>query len=113
VTDNIFPNMYILIYIYVKSVAMIVLLGDGLQSLFPQLDITATRIISFLILTPTVFLPIKKLAYTSLIGIIACISLVIIVLYDGLSKTVKPGSLFDPMVMYILFNVCCIILFFL
>lgn len=79
---------------------MIVLLGDGIQSLFPQLELLTTRIISFCILTPTVFLPIKKLAYTSLIGIIACISLVIIVLYDGLSKETKPGSLFDPMVCY-------------
>ncbi|CEP12079.1 hypothetical protein [Parasitella parasitica] len=79
------------------GVAMIVLLGDGIQSLFPELDLLRTRLLSLCILTPTVFLPIKKLAYTSLIGIIACISLVIIVLYDGLSKEQRPGSLFDPM----------------
>ncbi|KAI8636937.1 transmembrane amino acid transporter protein-domain-containing protein [Parasitella parasitica] len=79
------------------GVAMIVLLGDGIQSLFPELDLISTRILSLCILTPTVFLPIKKLAYTSLIGIIACVSLVIIVLYDGLSKEQRPGSLFDPM----------------
>ena len=77
---------------------MIVLLGDGIQSLFPELDLIRTRILSLCILTPTVFLPIKKLAYTSLIGIIGCVSLVIIVLYDGLSKQQRPGSLFDPMV---------------
>lgn len=77
---------------------MIVLLGDGIQSLFPELDLIQTRALSLCILTPTVFLPIKKLAYTSLIGIIGCVSLVIIVLYDGLSKEQRPGSLFDPMV---------------
>lgn len=77
---------------------MIVLLGDGIQSLFPQLDLVTTRLISFCVLTPTVFISIKKLAYTSLIGIIGCVSLVIIVFYDGLSKDTKPGSLFDPMV---------------
>ncbi|KAK4514942.1 uncharacterized protein ATC70_002549 [Mucor velutinosus] len=79
------------------GVAMIVLLGDGIQSLFPELDLIRTRALSLCILTPTVFLPIKKLAYTSLIGIIGCASLVIIVLYDGLSKEQRPGSLFDPM----------------
>lgn len=78
---------------------MIVLLGDGIQSLFPALDLVKTRMISLCILTPTVFLPIKKLAYTSLIGIIACFSLVVIVVYDGLSKYERPGSLFDPMVL--------------
>ncbi|KAI9471972.1 MAG: transmembrane amino acid transporter protein-domain-containing protein [Benjaminiella poitrasii] len=79
------------------GVAMIVLLGDGIQSLFPHLDVVKTRVISLIILTPTVFLPIKRLAYTSLIGIIGCISLVIIVLYDGFTKPTRPGSLFDPM----------------
>ncbi|KAI7906777.1 transmembrane amino acid transporter protein-domain-containing protein [Cokeromyces recurvatus] len=79
------------------GVAMIVLLGDGIQSLFPDLDIINTRLISLCILTPTIFLPIKKLAYTSLIGIIGCISLVFIVLYDGLTKFNKPGSLYEPM----------------
>lgn len=84
---------------------MIVLLGDGIQSLFPELNLIRTRIISLCILTPTVFLPVKKLAYTSLIGIIGCVSLVIIVLYDGLSKEQRPGSLFDPMVtnLFVLF----------
>lgn len=77
---------------------MIVLLGDGIQSLYPEFDLMTTRAISLCILTPTVFLPIKKLAYTSLIGIIGCISLVIIVSYDGLSKKTQPGSLYDPMV---------------
>jgi uncharacterized membrane protein YhaH (DUF805 family) len=87
-----------LTFFFYQSVAMIVLLGDGIQSLYPQLDLVQTRIISLCVLLPTVFLPIKKLAYTSLLGIIACVCLVIIVLYDGLSKKEKPGSLFDPMV---------------
>jgi vesicular inhibitory amino acid transporter len=77
---------------------MIILLGDGIQTLYPELGLVQTRILSYLILLPTVFLPIRKLAYTSLIGIIACICLVIIVLYDGVSKLSRPGSLHDPMV---------------
>ncbi|KAI9027205.1 transmembrane amino acid transporter protein-domain-containing protein [Phycomyces nitens] len=78
-------------------VAMIVLLGDGIQSLWPNMELITTRIISFTILTPMMFLPIRKLAYTSLIGIISCVSLVLIVVYDGLTKEAQPGSLLDPM----------------
>lgn len=99
------PDLYILILSFFLSfffsVALIVLLGDGIQTLYPHLDLFSTRIISFLILSPTLFLPVKKLAYTSLIGIIACICLVIIVFYDGVTKKVQPGSLFDPMVCYL------------
>ncbi|KAI7872845.1 transmembrane amino acid transporter protein-domain-containing protein [Spinellus fusiger] len=79
------------------GVAMIVLLGDGIQSLWPELDLITTRCISFVVLTPMSFMSIRKLAYTSLVGIVSCISLVIIVVYDGLSKETKPGSLWEPM----------------
>lgn len=96
-------HVYINFFFIVPRVAMIVLLGDGIQSLYPKLELVQTRLISLCILLPTVFLPIKKLAYTSLLGIIACVSLVVIVSYDGLSKKEKPGSLFDPMVRLFVF----------
>lgn len=80
------------------SVAMVVLLGDGIESLLPSVDLMSIRIASFVVLTPMLFLPIRKLAYTSLIGIVSCACLVTIVIYDGLSKKEKPGSLLDPMV---------------
>ncbi|KAI8369827.1 transmembrane amino acid transporter protein-domain-containing protein [Choanephora cucurbitarum] len=90
-------NTIFVIELITIGVALIVLLGDGLQSLFPHLSLVQTRMISLVVLLPTVFLPIKKLAYTSLVGIVACICLVMIVLYDGLSKSEKPGSILDPM----------------
>jgi hypothetical protein len=79
-------------------VAMVVLLGDGVQTLFPHVNMMTIRVASFVVLTPMLFLPIRKLAYTSLIGILSCSFLVVIVLYDGLSKKERPGSLIDPMV---------------
>lgn len=87
-----------LLLVVVNSVAMVVLLGDGIESLFPSVDMISLRIGSFVILTPMLFLSIRKLAYTSLIGIISCACLVTIVLFDGFSKKEKPGSLLDPMV---------------
>lgn len=82
------------------SVAMVVLLGDGIESLFPNVDMFSIRVGSFIVLTPMLFLPIRKLAYTSLIGIISCACLVTIVIYDGVSKKTKPGSLIEPMVCF-------------
>ncbi|KAI8064074.1 transmembrane amino acid transporter protein-domain-containing protein [Thamnidium elegans] len=93
---NLISTVFIIELITI-GVAMIVLLGDGIQTLFPNLDLLTTRVISFCALTPTVFISIKKLAYTSLIGIIGCVSLVVIVFYDGISKETRPGSLLDPM----------------
>ncbi|KAI9319192.1 transmembrane amino acid transporter protein-domain-containing protein [Dichotomocladium elegans] len=79
------------------AVAMITLLGDGLQALYPNLDLVTSRILCFVLMTPFEFFPLRKLSVASLIGIISCMSLVIIVLVDGLSKQEQPGSLWDPM----------------
>lgn len=76
---------------------MAILFGDGLETLF-ALDKNTTSLISFSVLTPMLFLPISKLAYTSIIGVVSSICLVIIIVLDGLSKHVQPGSLWDPMV---------------
>lgn len=76
---------------------MITLLGDGLQALYP-LDHVTSRLLCFCLVTPFEFLPLRKLSAASLLGIISCASLVIIVLYDGFSKTEQPGSLWNPMV---------------
>lgn len=82
---------------YIYSVAMITLLGDGLQALYP-IDHVTSRLLCFCLMTPFEFLPLRKLSAASLLGIISCASLVIIVLYDGFSKTEQPGSLWNPMV---------------
>ncbi|KAI8641234.1 transmembrane amino acid transporter protein-domain-containing protein [Parasitella parasitica] len=92
-----FVSVIFVVELMTIGVAMVVLLGDGIVSLFPSTDMISIRIVSFIGLTPMLFLPIRKLAYTSLIGIISCACLVTIVIYDGISKTEKPGSLLDPM----------------
>ncbi|KAG2222521.1 hypothetical protein INT45_012835 [Circinella minor] len=79
------------------GIAMVVLLGDGIQSFYPEIDLITVRIISFFLLTPTMFLPMRKLALTSLVGILACVCLLMTVTVDGFSKSTRPGSLLDPM----------------
>ncbi|CAO3597696.1 unnamed protein product [Absidia cylindrospora] len=82
--------------LFTLGVAMAILLGDGLETLF-GLDMITTRLISFCVLTPMTFLPISKLAYTSVIGVFSSVFLVLIVALDGLTKHTRPGSLWDPM----------------
>ncbi|KAI8393933.1 transmembrane amino acid transporter protein-domain-containing protein [Radiomyces spectabilis] len=92
-----FVSSIFIVELMTIGVAMVVLLGDGIQSLFRSMSMLTIRLISFSVLTPMLFLPIRKLAYTSLIGIISCACLVVIVIVDGLSKKTQPGSLWDPM----------------
>ncbi|KAI8138353.1 transmembrane amino acid transporter protein-domain-containing protein [Fennellomyces sp. T-0311] len=79
------------------GIAMVVLLGDGIQSFWPHIDLITVRVVSFFVLTPTLFLPMRKLALTSLVGILACVCLLLTVIFDGFSKKTQPGSLLDPM----------------
>jgi vesicular inhibitory amino acid transporter len=80
------------------SVALVVLLTDGLESLFPGYDRLTISCISFLILTPTLFIPVRHLSYTSLLGILSTFSLLGVIIYDGVTKVDTPGSLHEPAV---------------
>ncbi|KAI8096705.1 transmembrane amino acid transporter protein-domain-containing protein [Halteromyces radiatus] len=78
------------------SVGLVVLLTDGLISLFPNIDPFLIRTITFLILTPMLFLPIRHLAYTSLIGILSVLCIAVVLTIDGATKMTSPGSLIIP-----------------
>ena len=53
-------------------------------------------LITFSSLIPTVFLPLSLLSYTSILGILSTVFLVIVLIVDGLTKKEAPGSLWDP-----------------
>lgn len=78
--------------------ALVVLLGDGIDSLFPGFTMIEIRMFSFLLLTPMLFLPVRHLSYTSLLGIFSAFSIIIVIIVDGLSKKTAPGSLIEPAV---------------
>lgn len=81
-----------------SSVAMITLLGDGLQAVYPEMDLVTSRLLCFCLMTPFEFFPLRQLSMASLLGIVSCASLVLVVLVDGFCKHEQPGSLWDPMV---------------
>ncbi|KAI8096704.1 transmembrane amino acid transporter protein-domain-containing protein [Halteromyces radiatus] len=76
-------------------VALVVLLIDGLISLFPSMDPLLMCMISFFILTPMSFIPIRHLSYTSLLGIISILWTLSVVVIMGSIKTTQPGSLIE------------------
>ncbi|KAI8050722.1 transmembrane amino acid transporter protein-domain-containing protein [Thamnidium elegans] len=79
-----------------SSVALVVLLGDGIDSLFPGYTVVEIRVFSFIILTPMLFLPVRHLSYTSLLGIFSAFSIIIVIIVDGVNKKEAPGSLIEP-----------------
>lgn len=44
------------------------------------------------------FLPVRHLSYTSLLGIISAFSIIIVIVVDGITKKEAPGSLVEPAV---------------
>ncbi|KAI9259221.1 transmembrane amino acid transporter protein-domain-containing protein [Helicostylum pulchrum] len=95
IRGRIFISVLFLTELITCSVALVVLLSDGIDSLFPGHDPILIRVISFFILTPTLFIPVRHLSYTSLLGILSVFSLLFVIIYDGLSKPTAPGSLHE------------------
>ncbi|CAO3616020.1 unnamed protein product [Cunninghamella echinulata] len=77
------------------SVGLVILLCDGLESLFPDSHPILLKVVAFSILTPMLFIPVRHLAYTSLIGIMSVFFIILVLLIDGFSKPDSPGSLFE------------------
>lgn len=106
-------------------VALIVLFADSMDLLFHgALSVNQWKILFSIILIPLNFLPLRYLSFTSIIGIICCITstslvfkpvlnciaekllltvetVVLIVIVDGLVKPDSPGSLIHPATTYL------------
>ncbi|KAG9285039.1 hypothetical protein G9A89_009849 [Geosiphon pyriformis] len=86
-----------LLDLYTASVTFMILIGDSLKALYPAININVLKFMTFLVITPTTWMPLHLLSYTSLLGMISASSLVLVVIYDGFSKAEAPGSLWEPM----------------
>ncbi|KAH9817855.1 transmembrane amino acid transporter protein-domain-containing protein [Melampsora americana] len=78
------------------SVALMVIFGDSMSTIFSNYSPTIFKLIAFLLVIPTIFMPFKILSYTSLIGLCSSLTLVIVVIIDGFLKSDSPGSIFSP-----------------
>ncbi|KAK9454733.1 transmembrane amino acid transporter protein-domain-containing protein [Dipodascopsis uninucleata] len=81
-----------------SCVALVVLFADALDSMtggsIPNIIL---KLIAFAVLTPLSFMPLSFLSFTSFLGIVSTLSIVIVVFIDGIVKRTQPGSLWQPM----------------
>ncbi|KAI9677642.1 MAG: hypothetical protein M1817_006597 [Caeruleum heppii] len=77
-------------------VALLVLFADSLDALIPGWGPTEWKVVCGIALVPMVFVPLRVLSFSSILGIISCLGIVIIVFLDGLLKIHTPGSLREP-----------------
>ncbi|PWY97614.1 hypothetical protein BCV70DRAFT_221450 [Testicularia cyperi] len=89
-------SLFFCLELWAVSVALIILFGDSMSAIFPDLPPAAFKAIGYVIVLPTVFLPLKFLSPISVIGIVSTFTLVVVVLSDGLIKKDAPGSLWNP-----------------
>ncbi|KAK6977041.1 aa-trans domain-containing protein [Favolaschia claudopus] len=82
--------------LFAVSVILVTLYADSLNSLLPQYSSNTYKLWGLIVLIPTVFLPLSLLSYTSILGIISTVFVVVVILVDGVSKTESPGSLWSP-----------------
>ncbi|KIY72765.1 hypothetical protein CYLTODRAFT_343436 [Cylindrobasidium torrendii FP15055 ss-10] len=79
------------------SVILVTLYADSLHSIIPHYSADTYKLWGILILIPTVFLPLSLLSFTSVLGIVSTLLMIVVILIDGISKKEHPGSLWDPM----------------
>lgn len=82
-----------------SGISLIVLFSDSLHALLGNefWTITAFKILAFFILTPFTFIPLPILSIFSLFGIMATITITILVMICGFLKPNSPGSLLQIM----------------
>ncbi|GAA5987394.1 hypothetical protein JCM10908_001938 [Rhodotorula pacifica] len=79
------------------SVATVELFADSMASLYPVVSPFTFKLVSYIILVPTTFLPLRILSLTSLLGIMSSFVLLAVIAADGFIKREAPGSLWEVM----------------
>ncbi|KAJ6627226.1 transmembrane amino acid transporter protein-domain-containing protein [Mycena sp. CBHHK59/15] len=82
--------------LFAVSVLLVTLYADSLHSLLPRWSSNTYRLWSLISLLPTVFLPLWLLSYSSILGILSTLLIILVIFADGFSKHVSPGSLWSP-----------------
>lgn len=93
--------------LWAVSVALIILFGDSMYALVhsgsappPALVAAwppvAFKVLGFILVLPTVFMPLRLLAPVSVVGIMSTLGILVILLTEGCLKRHSPGSLVDP-----------------
>ncbi|SJL16032.1 uncharacterized protein ARMOST_19547 [Armillaria ostoyae] len=82
--------------LFLLSVLLVTLYADSLESLIPTYSSATYKLLALVILIPTLFFPLSALSYTSILGIVSLVLIVVVVFVDGTAKSDAPGSLWVP-----------------
>ncbi|PKI82956.1 hypothetical protein MVES1_003567 [Malassezia vespertilionis] len=86
---------------WIVSVALVILMGDNLSTLvFGSVGnawvATGSKVLCFVIVSPTLLMPLSFLSPVSLIGIVSILVLFVVIMIDGVVQKHAPGSLWEP-----------------
>lgn len=93
---TVFISFMFCLELFAVSVVLVTLYADSLHTLIPNYSANTYKIWGLLVLIPTIFLPLSLLSYTSILGILSTVLLIVVVLVDGAFKKETPGSFWDP-----------------
>lgn len=83
-----------------SCVALVILFADSMHALIESHSTTDYKLICGLILVPLAFVPLRYLSFSSVLGIVCCVVIVVAVFVDGMVKPNAPGSLREPATTY-------------
>ncbi|WRT70941.1 uncharacterized protein IL334_007940 [Kwoniella shivajii] len=83
--------------LFALGVALIVLFGDTLNALYPNISSNTWKEIGFIFILPTALMPLRLLSLPSLLSSVSSLLLILVLLIDGLIRPIAPGSLRNPM----------------
>ncbi|RSH87168.1 hypothetical protein EHS25_003659 [Saitozyma podzolica] len=89
-------NVLFCLELFSLGVALIVLFGDSLNIVFPDISSNTWKLIGFIVILPTAMMPLRLLSIPSLLSTLSTFLLLLIILIDGLWKASPPGSLRYP-----------------
>ncbi|CAG8475036.1 8592_t:CDS:2 [Funneliformis caledonium] len=95
--SRIFISVLFCLELLTLAVALIILIGDSLYAIFPDVPLMLLKVIAWMIMTPLTLITIRHFSYLTLFGILSAICLVSFMIIDGFAKHERPGSLIDPM----------------
>ncbi|KAL7418177.1 transmembrane amino acid transporter protein-domain-containing protein [Mrakia frigida] len=90
-------NFLFCMELFSLSVAFVVLFGDTLHAVLGHFSSNDYKVLCFIIVLPTIFLPLRLLSFASLLGVLSTLVLLVSVVTDSLLKKEAPGSLWEPM----------------
>ncbi|WWD20902.1 hypothetical protein CI109_105380 [Kwoniella shandongensis] len=90
-------NVLFCLELFALGVALVVLFGDTMNALYPDVSSNTWKMLGYFVILPTALLPLRLLSLPSLLSSVSSLLLVLVLLIDGFIRPVAPGSIRQPM----------------